>query len=338
MHFLVTGTAGFVGYHLTRRLLSEGHVVTGIDALTDYYDVRLKKARHEILERSNAFKAYVMKIEDASTLERIAADANPEIIIHLAAQSGVRYSIEHPRSYVEANIEGTFNILEIARKCTPRHLLLASTSSVYGASATVPIRETEQTDRPLSFYAATKKASEVMAHSYAHLWKTPTTIFRFFNVYGPWGRPDLALFRFVKAGLAGEPIDVYGHGEMERDFTYIDDLIEAICRLVDCGPALGGRRIGEFDTLSPVAPFRIVNIGGGRPVHLLTFIDEIEKCLGIEIEKRMLPMQVGDVPRTHASPDLLYQLTGYQPSTPISVGIRAFIDWYKSYYGNRPIG
>lgn len=334
MHILVTGTAGFVGFHLAQRLLAEGHTVTGIDALTDYYDVRLKTARHAILGRSKAFEAHIESIEDADALERTVAEAKPEIVIHLAAQSGVRYSIEHPKAYIDTNIIGTFNILEIARKYAPRHLMLASTSSVYGASDAVPLRETNQTDHPLSFYAASKKVTEVMAHSYAHLYRVPTTIFRFFNVYGPWGRPDLALFKFVKAALAGEPIDVYGHGKMARDFTYIDDLIEAVLRLIHCVPAADGRPISELDSLSSVAPFRILNIGGGHPVELMTFIEEIESCLGVRIQKRMLPMQQGDVGRTHASPELLLQLTGYEPSTPVSVGIPAFIAWYRSYYGN----
>jgi len=332
MRFLVTGSAGFVGYHLARRLLAEGHIVTGVDALTDYYDVQLKKTRHAMLEEFSEFKPHIVRIEDLAALKEIAAETKPDVVVHLAAQSGVRFSIANPQAFMDANVIGTFNMMEIVRASQPKHFVYASTSSVYGASESVPLRETSRTAFPLTLYAASKKATEVMAHSYSHLWKIPTTVFRFFNLYGPWGRPDLALFKFVKAALAGEAIDVYGRGEMERDFTYVDDLIESIRRLIDCVPPADGKGVSEIDSLSPVAPFRIVNIGGGQPVHLMTFIKEIEKCLGKSIEKRMLPMQQGDVVRTHASPELLRELTGYQPSTPVSVGIPAFVDWYKSYY------
>jgi len=332
MRILVTGSAGFVGYHLSRRLLAEGHTVTGIDSLSNYYDVRLKEARHAMLQQSTCFKAFIGRLEDMSLLQEAAAHSQAEIVVHLAAQSGVRYSMENPRSFMESNVEGTFNVLEMVKQTAPKHLVMASTSSVYGASDALPLREVDRTDRPLSLYAATKKATEAMAHSYAYLWKVPTTVFRFFNLYGPWGRPDLALFKFVRAGLAGQAIEVYGHGQMERDFTYVDDLVESICRLIVTVPSSDGRRVSDIDSLSPVAPFRIVNIGGGKPVHLMAFIDEIEKCLGTELKKNMMPMQPGDVVRTHASPELLLQLTGYQPSTPVSIGIRAFVDWYKEYY------
>ena len=266
MRMLITGTAGFIGFHVARRLCAEGHLVTGIDGMTPYYDVALKRARHAILSRSNAFSAHEFMVEDMVRLsEVIRADA-PEIVIHLAAQAGVRYSLENPRAYVDANLVGTFNMLEMAREIKPRHFLLASTSSVYGANTTMPFREIDPADHPLTLYAATKKATEAMAHSYAHLFAFPATALRFFTVYGPWGRPDMALFKFVRAILRGEPIDIYGHGRMSRDFTYVDDLVEAIVRLISCIPETGKRDGGDVDSISPAAPYRVVNIGAGRPV------------------------------------------------------------------------
>ncbi len=332
MRFLITGTAGFIGFHLARRLLADGHIVTGVDGMTTYYDVRLKEARHAILARTNAFHPRILMLEDASALQRAAEDAQPDVIIHLAAQAGVRYSLENPRAYVDANLVGGFNVLEAARILKPRHFLFASTSSVYGANLDMPFRETDRTDHPLTLYAATKKAAEDMGHSYAHLWKIPTTAFRFFTVYGPWGRPDMALFKFVKATLAGEPIDVYGQGRMKRDFTYVDDLVEAITRLVDCAPVEGAPS-GDMDSLSPAAPYRVVNIAGGSQVELMDFIDEIERTLGLPVQRRMLDMQQGDVPATWANADLLERLTGYRPATPPSVGVRAFVEWYRERYG-----
>ncbi|MDQ0472343.1 NAD-dependent epimerase/dehydratase family protein [Labrys wisconsinensis] len=331
MRFLVTGTAGFIGFHLARRLLADGHLVAGVDGMTPYYDVTLKQARHALLGRTNAFQAHAIMLEDAEALDRLAEEARPDVVIHLAAQAGVRYSLEHPRAYVDANLTGTFNLMEVVRRLRPRHFLLASTSSVYGANTVMPFRETDRTDHPLTFYAATKKATEDMAHSYAHLWDIPTTAFRFFTVYGPWGRPDMALFKFVKAALAGEPIDVYGHGQMQRDFTYIDDLVESIVRLVECAP-VRGEPVGPQDSLSPAAPFRVVNIGGGQPVGLMDYIDAVETSLGLAIRRNMLPMQQGDVPATFAAPDLLLALTGQKPETSIETGVRAFVDWYRDYY------
>ena len=332
MRFLITGTAGFIGFHLARRLIANGHWVSGVDGMTPYYDVKLKQARHALLERSNAFKAHVAMLEDSSALRRIAEDERPDVIVHLAAQAGVRYSLENPRAYVDANLTGTYNVMEIARETQVKHFLLASTSSVYGANASLPFRETDRTDHPLTLYAATKKGTEEMAHSYAHLWKIPTTAFRFFTVYGPWGRPDMALFKFVAATLKGEPIEVYGHGRMQRDFTYIDDLIEAILRLIDCPPR-EGEPVADLDSLSPVAPYRVVNIGGGQPVGLLDFVDAVELSLGVPVMRIMREMQKGDVPITFASPELLEKLTGYVPSTRIDVGVRAFVEWYRGYYG-----
>lgn len=332
MRFLITGTAGFIGFHLALRLLAEGHDVVGVDGMTPYYDVSLKRARHDILRRSNHFVEYVEMLENMPALEKIAEKHPVDVIVHLAAQAGVRYSLENPRAYVDANLVGTFNVMEIARAQAPKHFLFASTSSVYGANKDMPFSERERADHPLTLYAATKKATEDMAHSYAHLWKIPTTAFRFFTVYGPWGRPDMALFKFVRAALAGEPIDVYGHGKMQRDFTYIDDLVESIVRLVD-RPPQEGAPVADFDSLSPAAPYRVVNIGGGAPVGLEQFIDEMEAKLGVSVKRNYMDMQKGDVPATYASADLLEKLTGYRPMTSVREGIGAFVDWYREQYG-----
>jgi UDP-glucuronate 4-epimerase len=332
MRFLITGTAGFIGFHLARWLLGKGHCVFGVDGMTPYYDVALKEARHAILSSCLEFSPNVMLLEDKPKLDSVAAAARPDVIVHLAAQAGVRYSLDYPRSYLDSNLVGTFNVMEIARELKPAHFLIASTSSVYGANTRMPFREIDKTDHPMTFYAATKKAGEEMAHSYAHLWAVPTTAFRFFTVYGPWGRPDMALFKFVSAALAGEPIDVYGHGAMQRDFTFIDDLIESVTRLIDRPPKRGAP-VGNEDSLSPVAPYRVVNIGRGQSVGLLPFIDEIERCLGMPIKRRMLDMQKGDVRATFASADLLEKLTGYRPSTQIDEGVAAFVEWYRDYYG-----
>jgi UDP-glucuronate 4-epimerase len=332
MRFLITGTAGFIGFHLARRLLDDGHFVTGFDGMTPYYDVRLKRARHDLLKRSNGFHECIAQLEDMSALERAATEAEPEIIVHLAAQAGVRYSIENPRAYVDSNLVGSFNVLEISRKLRPRHLLMASTSSVYGANEKLPFEEGDKADSPITLYAATKKAMEVMSHSYAHLWQQPTTCFRFFTVYGPWGRPDMALFKFADAIENGRPIDVYGNGEMRRDFTYIGDLVEAVIRLVDCVPEIGKPLRNAADTLSRVAPWRLVNIAGGEPVDLLVFIKTLEQCLGKPSIRNLLPMQQGDMVSTHADFRLLEALTGYRPATRIEEGIAAFVDWYLREY------
>jgi UDP-glucuronate 4-epimerase len=328
---LVTGGAGFVGYHLCRRLLEDGWLVTSVDGMTSYYDVRLKERRLGMLQRSNAFSGYAAMLEDAEAIRDAFVRSNPDIVIHLAAQAGVRYSIENPRAYVDSNLVGTFNVMELVRELKPRHFLVASTSSVYGANETMPFRETDRADHPLTLYAASKKATETMAHSYAHLWSLPTTAFRFFTVYGPWGRPDMALFKFVKAILDDEPIEVYGAGQMRRDFTYIDDLVEAVTRLVDAVPVAGQPIVSVPDSLSPAAPFRVVNIAGGQPVDLLEFIATIERHLGREAKKLMLPMQAGDVTATFADASLLKALTGYVPTTPVDVGVKAFIDWFLAY-------
>lgn len=334
LRILITGSAGFVGFHLAAHLLSAGNFVTGVDGMTRYYDVKLKEARHAILARSTAFKPVITMLEDADALAAAFEAAEPDIVIHLAAQAGVRYSLENPKAYVDANLTGTWNVLELAKAHKVKHLLLASTSSVYGSNEKVPFVEIDRTDEPLTLYAATKKAGELMAHSYAHLWKIPTTAFRFFTVYGPWGRPDMALFKFVSAISRGEPIDIYGEGKMRRDFTYVEDLVEAIVRLIDVVPDEKNRvaKTGVQDTLSRQAPFRVVNIGGGRPVELLEFVETVEKALGKEAKRNMMPMQKGDVPQTFASPVLLQELTGYIPATDVKTGIAAFIDWYRIYY------
>ncbi len=331
----ITGTAGFIGFHLARHLLAEGFAVVGFDGLTDYYDVTLKKNRHEILAQNPNFQAHIGMLEDNVMLSRVVAETTPDVIVHLAAQAGVRYSLENPRAYVDSNLTGTFNLMEAAREAEVDHLLMASTSSVYGGNTMMPFEETQKTELPLTLYAATKKANEAMAHSYAHLWHIPTTMFRFFTVYGPYGRPDLALFKFVRAALAGEAIDVYNYGEMARDFTYVDDLVHSIRLLVDVPPPQPdtGAMAILGDSLSPVAPFRTVNIGNGQSVPLMSFIAEIEDALGHPIEKNMMEMQKGDVPGTWANTDLLEALTQYRPNTPVKKGIDRFVKWYREYYG-----
>lgn len=332
MRFLITGTAGFVGYHLSKRLLADGHQVTGFDAVTDYYDVRLKEARLADLGQSASFRFVKGQLEDQSALQRAADLAEPEVIIHLAAQAGVRYSIDHPRTYIDSNLVGSWTILELARQIQPRHLLLASTSSVYGANEEMPFDENQKADTQMSLYASTKKAMETMAHSYSHLFGVPTTIFRFFTVYGPFGRPDMALFKFVEATLAGEPIDIYGQGKMARDFTYVGDLVESIARLVNVVPS-EDNRVPGIDSLSPVAPTRIVNIAGGNSTPLLDYVGAMEEAIGKKAVLHMMDMQPGDVPATAADPSLLRALTGYAPATPVREGVRAFVDWYRAYYG-----
>lgn len=321
---LITGTAGFIGFHLARRLLAAGHRVIGIDAMTNYYDVRLKERRHSILEADTKFTPIIANIADAAHLNRIFANYKPEIVVHLAAQAGVRYSIDAPASYVESNLVGGFNILEVARQYQPAHLLFASTSSVYGANTKMPYAEDDPTPHQMSFYAATKKSNEVMAHSYAHLYGVPTTMFRFFTVYGPWGRPDMAIFKFTRAITQGTPIDVYNHGDLSRDFTYVDDITRGIELLIDLPPAIGEE--------SPVAPYRIVNIGNEAPIKLLDFIKTLERVIGREAQMNLLPMQPGDVYRTWADTKRLRELTGYRASTDLYTGVSAFYDWYRHHY------
>jgi UDP-glucuronate 4-epimerase len=331
MRFLITGTAGFVGFHLSKRLLADGHVVHGFDGLTPYYDPGLKRARQAILEESQSFTTHFAMLEEFDSVAEAARAAAPDVIVHLAAQAGVRYSLENPRAYIDANLVGTFNVLEIAHAHSVRHLVLGSTSSIYGLDSESPFRELAPADHPVSLYAATKKSAELMSHCYSHLWQIPTTAARFFTVYGPWGRPDMALFSFVAAILEGRPIDVYGQGKMSRDFTYVDDIVEALVRLIDIVPAVGERSDQE-DSLSPAAPWRAVNIGNGAPVKLMDFIAAIEKHVGRKATINLKPMQMGDVTDTNADTDLLKHLTGFRPSTSIDDGVKAFVDWYRSYY------
>lgn len=332
---LVTGSAGFIGYFTCRRLLADGLRVIGVDSLSDYYDPELKRRRQAGLLQNAGFVAINQPIETPGLLADLFAEHRPDIVIHLAAQAGVRHSIDHPRSYLESNLVGTFELLEAARAQPPQHMLLASTSSAYGANTEMPYRETMKADHQLSFYAATKKATEAMAHSYAHLFDLPVTMFRFFTVYGPWGRPDMALFKFTKALLEGAPIDVYNHGEMMRDFTYVDDLVEAVRRLVDVPPVRPEtpKDIAEGDSLSPVAPWRVVNIGNSQPVELGDMIAALEDSLGIKADRNLMPMQPGDVPATWADAELLRALTGYVPHTDIRDGVKRFVAWYRDYYG-----
>lgn len=330
----VTGSAGFIGYHLCQHLLDEGCEVIGFDGMTDYYDVRLKQRRQQKLLQNRNFTTHQAMLEDMDGLRRAYEAASPDIVVHLAAQAGVRYSLENPRAYVEANIVGTFNLMELTREHGVEHLLMASTSSVYGANEDMPFAETDKTETPLTLYAATKKATEGMAHSYAHLWKIPTTMFRFFTVYGPFGRPDMALFKFVKATLAGEPIDVYNHGNMARDFTYVTDLVHGIRLLIDAAPIEPETRgdIAENDSLSPVAPYRTVNIGNSDKVSLGAFIEAMETALGMKAVRNNMEMQKGDVPATWANADLLQDLTGYRPQTDVNEGVDKFVKWYREYY------
>ncbi|CAD7028618.1 UDP-glucuronate 5-epimerase [Pseudorhizobium halotolerans] len=330
MRYFITGTAGFIGFHLARRLLEQGHEVAGFDGMTAYYSLRLKEARNAALAQFPAFQGTIAMLEDRAALEAAVAAANPDVIVHLAAQAGVRYSVENPKAYLDSNLVGSWNILDIARTIGVGHLMLASTSSVYGASPTIPFRETDKTDEPLTFYAASKKAVELMAHSYAHLYQVPTTAFRFFTVYGPWSRPDMAPFKFVKAIVEDREIEIYGEGQMSRDFTYVDDLVDSIIDLSAIAPS-ETNRVEGIDTLSHQAPFRAVNIGGGQPVGLLDFIRTIEEALGKTAKRKMLPMQQGDVRRTFASADLLVALTGRKPEIRLDQGIRTFVDWYLQH-------
>jgi len=332
---LVTGSAGFIGFHLSTLLLAQGYRVVGLDALNDYYDVALKEQRHAMLAEAGGacFIPVIGKVETPGLLLDLFARHQPQYVVHLAAQAGVRYSIDNPRAYLESNLIGTFELLEAARAHPPQHMLLASTSSAYGANTHMPYQETQKADHQMSFYAATKKSTENMAHSYAHLFDLPVTMFRFFTVYGPWGRPDMALFKFTKAILEGRPIDVYNHGDMKRDFTYVEDLVEAIRLLlaaVPVRPADG--QVPEGDSLSPVAPFRVVNIGNSECVALDRFIAAIERATGITAERNLMEMQAGDVPATWAETELLTRLTGYRPRTSVEDGVARFVQWYRQQY------
>lgn len=333
MKYLVTGAAGFIGFHVSERLLSAGHQVVGIDNLNDYYDVKLKLARLELLKPHSEFTFIQRDLADREGIARLFAEGHFERVIHLGAQAGVRYSLDNPLAYADANLIGHLNILEGCRHNNIGHLLYASSSSVYGLNRKMPFSTDDSVDHPVSLYAATKKANELMAHTYSHLYGIPTTGLRFFTVYGPWGRPDMALFKFTRAMIAGEKIDVYNNGEMRRDFTYIDDIAEAIVRLQDVIPQADPE--WSVETGSPAtssAPYRVYNIGNSNPVTLMAYIEALEKALGISADKNMLPMQPGDVLETSADTTALQKVIGFKPQTGVEEGIGHFVSWYRSFY------
>jgi len=332
MKILITGSSGFIGFHLAKLLLENKHKVHGYDSMNNYYDVNLKKSRLDILKKYNNFSFTKGKIENEKKLKKTFKKFKPKIVIHLAAQAGVRYSIDKPRVYLNSNIIGTFNIIETSHFFNVKHLIIASSSSVYGANKKVPFKEIDKTETQLSIYAATKKANESMAHSYSNIWKIPITMLRFFTVYGPWGRPDMALFKFTKGILNNKKIDIYNNGKMYRDFTYIDDIVRGIQLLLNKIP--NNKKSNEYkkDSLSTVAPFRILNIGNTKKVFLLNFIKQIEKELGKKAIRNYMPLQKGDVKQTLSNTDLLKKITGYNPKTNYKSGIKKFLDWYKGYY------
>jgi len=329
--FFVTGAAGFIGFHTCNRLLAAGHSVVGFDGMTSYYDVSLKQARLDQLLAQPGFTFVKGMLEDADALRQAIEQADPEVVIHLAAQAGVRYAMEAPDTYIRSNVLGTYNLLEILKARKLQHLVFASTSSVYGGNPQKPSREVDRTDFPVSLYAATKKSGEALCHSYAHIYGLPITALRFFTVYGPWGRPDMALFKFVRAILADEAIEIYGQGKMRRDFTYIDDLVDLIVAVADHPPEAAAPTAA--DSLSPVAPYRTLNLGGGVPVPLMEYVEAVESALGITAKKDFLPMQPGDVVDTHASPELLQDLLQITPKVRVQDGVKRFVDWYRSYTG-----
>jgi len=337
MKILVTGAAGFIGFHTALKLLERGDEVVGLDNLNEYYDVRLKLARLEILKRHPGFRFVKLDLADRDGMTRLFAEGKFERVINLAAQAGVRYSIQNPLAYVDSNVVGFANILEGCRHHGVEHLVYASTSSVYGANTKMPFSVHQNVDHPLSFYAATKKANELMAHTYAHLYALPVTGLRFFTVYGPWGRPDMALFLFTRNILAGQPIDVFNYGHHRRDFTYVEDIAEGVVRC--CDRVATANHAWDSDAPDPGssrAPYRLYNIGNNQPVELMHYIEVLEECLGRKAQMNLLPLQQGDVPDTWADIDDLQRDAGYRPATPVDVGIRRFVDWYLDYYGQRP--
>jgi UDP-glucuronate 4-epimerase len=330
---LVTGAAGFIGFHLSQRLLARGDEVIGLDNLNNYYDVSLKKDRLAQLQEKSGFSFYQLDLADREGMAQLFAEQRFDIVVNLAAQAGVRYSLKNPHAYIDSNLVGFINVLEGCRHSGVQHLVFASSSSVYGANTKTPFSVHDNVDHPVSLYAATKKANELMAHTYSHLYGLPTTGLRFFTVYGPWGRPDMALFLFTKAILAGQPIDVFNYGKMQRDFTYIDDIVEGVVRVGDKIPEPNPNWSGNDPALgSSKAPYKLYNIGNNQPVELMHFIEVLENCLGRKAEKKMLPIQLGDVPITYADVDDLFQDVGFKPSTSIEVGIERFLGWYRSYY------
>ena len=332
MKIFITGSSGFIGFHLSKKLLDKGHDVHGFDSMNNYYDVKIKKGRFKILNKYKKFSFTKAKLQNQKILSNSILKFKPETIIHLAAQAGVRYSIEKPRVYLDSNITGTYNIIELAKKINVKHLMIASSSSVYGANKKLPFKEIDKTETQLSIYAATKKSIESIAHSYSNIWKVPITMMRFFTVYGPWGRPDMALFKFAKGIINKKKIDIYNRGKMYRDFTYIDDIVDGIISLIDKAPDL--KQFGKIknDSLSSVAPFRILNIGNTRKVYLLDFINALEKELGIKAIRNYMPMQKGDVKITLSETSLLKRLTEYNPKTNYRAGIKLFLKWYLLYY------
>ncbi|HGY2265646.1 MULTISPECIES: NAD-dependent epimerase [Morganella] len=333
MKILVTGAAGFIGYHVSQRLLEQGHEVVGADNLNDYYDVNLKKARLDLLLPHPQFQFFKMDLSEKAAVSELFAAQKFERVIHLAAQPGVRYSIQNPMAYIDANILGHMNILEGCRHHNVGHLIYSSSSSVYGLNRKQPFSAEDDVDHPVSLYAATKKANELMSHSYSHLYQLPTTGLRFFTVYGPWGRPDMALFKFVKAMLDGKPIDVYNHGNMVRDFTYVGDIAEAVVRLVNVIPAADSDwTVEEGLKSASSAPYKIYNVGNGQPTRLGDFIQAIETALDIKANKHYMDMQDGDVLSTCADSSELYNTIGFSPDTPVNYGVQQFVDWYMSFY------
>ena len=332
MKIIVTGSSGFIGFHVSKKLLESGKKVHGVDSMNNYYDVNLKKARLKILKKYKNFSFSKTKIENKKNLDKAFKKFKPVVVIHLAAQAGVRYSIEKPRVYLDSNITGTYNIIEISKKLNVKHLIIASSSSVYGANKKIPFKEIDKTETQMSIYAATKKSNESMAHAYSNIWKVPITMVRFFTVYGPWGRPDMALFKFTKGILNNKKIDIYNNGKMYRDFTYIDDIVSGINLLIKKIP--NTKQLGRYkdDSLSPIAPFRILNIGNTKKVYLLDFIKEIEKVLGKKAKRNYMPLQKGDVKQTLSNTNLLKRITRYNPKTNFKTGIRKFLDWYLEYY------
>ena len=331
-NLFITGASGFIGFHVAKRYLDMGFKVRGFDSMNSYYDIKLKKSRLNILKRYKNFSFIKGNLENQKMLDYAIIKFKPSIIIHLAAQAGVRYSIENPKIYLNSNIIGTFHVIEAAKKFKVKHLILGSSSSVYGANKKFPSKEIDKTDSQISFYAATKKSVESLAHSYSSLWKMPITILRFFTVYGPWGRPDMAYFKFTKNILNGKKIDVFNKGKMYRDYTYIDDIVDGIFKLTNKIPKLGLSKKYKNDSLSHIAPIRILNIGNTKKVLLSSFINEIEKRLGKKANKKFLPMQKGDVHSTLSDTKLLRRITGYNPKTNYKIGIKKFINWYLSYY------
>ena len=328
----ITGSSGFIGFHTAKRLLNKGIKVHGFDSMNTYYDLKLKKDRLNILKKYKNFSFTKGLLENEKVLSNSISKFKPSIIIHLAAQAGVRFSLESPKNYLNSNIVGTFNILKNANKINIKHLIIGSSSSVYGANKKIPFQEIDKADHQVSFYAATKKSTESLAHSYSSLWKIPVTMLRFFTVYGPWGRPDMAYFKFTKKILEGKRIDIFNKGKMYRDYTYIDDIVTGVCKLINKAPSLNKKIKFKNDSLSPVAPYRILNIGNTKKILLLDFIKSLEKELKVKAKKRYLPMQKGDVYSTLSNSHLLKKITGYNPKTSYKTGIKKFVNWYLDYY------